>query len=52
MTGDMWHIDHCHKTGVVRGLLCDKCNKGVGLFDDDVDKLAGMIEYLMRERAT
>lgn len=47
-----WHIDHCHKTGVVRGLLCDKCNKGVGLFDDDVDKLAGMIEYLMRERST
>lgn len=47
-----WHIDHCHKTGVVRGLLCDKCNKGVGLFDDNVDKLAGMIQYLMQERAT
>lgn len=47
-----WHIDHCHRTGAVRGLLCDKCNKGVGLFDDDVDKLAGMIEYLTRERAT
>lgn len=47
-----WHIDHCHKTGVVRGLLCDKCNKGVGLFDDDIEKLAGMIQYLTQERAT
>mgnify|MGYP003442903592 FL=1 len=45
-----WHIDHCHRTGKVRGLLCDRCNKGVGLFDDDPAKLAGMIEYLTRER--
>jgi hypothetical protein len=47
-----WHIDHCHSTGVARGLLCDKCNKGVGLFDDSIEKLAGMIEYLSRERAS
>lgn len=47
-----WNIDHCHRTGAVRGLLCAKCNQGVGLFDDDVDKLAGMIQYLMQERAT
>ncbi len=47
---ETWHIDHCHRTGKVRGLLCDRCNKGVGLFDDDPAKLAGMIEYLTRER--
>lgn len=47
-----WHIDHCHDSLVARGLLCDKCNKGVGLFDDDIAKLAGMIEYLSRERAS
>ncbi len=40
------HLDHCHKNKTIRGLLCTRCNLGLGLFDDDVTKLQSAIEYL------
>jgi len=42
------HIDHCHNTGMVRGLLCSKCNQGIGLLGDSVDSLKKAIEYLSK----
>lgn len=43
-------IDHCHKTNKFRGLLCNKCNTGLGYFEDDVIKLENAIRYLLNER--
>jgi hypothetical protein len=40
------NIDHCHTTGIVRGLLCHRCNLALGHFDDSVERLEIAIAYL------
>lgn len=42
-------IDHCHKTGIVRGLLCNQCNAGLGMFRDNLSNLEKAIGYLRDE---
>jgi hypothetical protein len=44
-------VDHDHDTGKVRGLLCDNCNRAIGLMKDDVSVLRKAITYLERHNA-
>jgi hypothetical protein len=39
-------IDHCHATGKIRGILCSWCNRGLGVFEDNVQFLKNAIKYL------
>lgn len=43
---DKPHLDHDHKTGKVRGILCPTCNWGLGMFKDSIRNLASAIVYL------
>ena len=49
-TGTVWDlaVDHCHTTNKVRGLLCNACNRGLGLLDDSVEGLQRAVEYLKK----
>ena len=40
------HVDHCHSTGKVRGLLCGPCNMALGQVGDNIQTLENMIKYL------
>lgn len=39
-------VDHCHKTGNIRKLLCTRCNQSLGRMEDSIDLLQAMIDYL------
>jgi len=43
-------VDHCHTTGIVRGMLCSFCNTGLGYFRDEPNLLTQAATYLLKKR--
>jgi len=48
--GKGWHLDHCHTTNRVRGILCNNCNVGLVHFKEDLNLLKTAIEYLVKHK--
>lgn len=48
-TGRNLAVDHCHETNKVRGLLCVKCNRALGLLKDNPKTIANLFKYLTKE---
>ena len=44
------YIEHCHDTGLYRGLLCNSCNTGLGAFQDNIDTMLKAAEYVKENR--
>lgn len=44
------HVDHCHESGKVRGLLCHNCNCAIGLLKDDPQRIRRLLEYIEAHR--
>jgi hypothetical protein len=48
-TGRGFHVDHCHLTGQIRGLLCRGCNLALGNMKDDPVRLKRAVDYLNKQ---
>jgi len=43
-------VDHCHNTGDVREIICERCNIGLGLLYDDWERAKVLLRYLEKHR--
>ncbi len=45
-----YHVDHCHSTKVVRGILCNACNRGIGMLQDSVAIVQSALTYVTKHK--
>jgi hypothetical protein len=43
-------VDHCHTSNIVRGILCNTCNSGLGMFKDSQENLKSALKYLKKHQ--
>ena len=43
-----WHVDHCHDSGAVRGILCSSCNLALGRLGDSLEAIQRVLRYLTK----
>ena len=43
-------VDHCHNSETIRGLLCNNCNRAIGLLKDDIEVLENAVKYLKKHK--
>ena len=48
--GKRLSVDHCHETGIIRGLLCFECNTSLGKLGESVERLEAMIRYIKKHK--
>ena len=46
-----WHVDHCHRSGDIRSVLCANCNIALGQVNDSIEHLEKLISYLRKHKA-
>tara|TARA_R110000803_G_scaffold95949_1_gene164032 strand:- start:3120 stop:3554 length:435 start_codon:yes stop_codon:yes gene_type:complete len=46
--GNSWVLDHCHDKEIFRGWLCHKCNRAIGCFNDDIERIQRTLNYLKK----
>lgn len=46
-----FHVDHCHKTGKIRGLLCSGCNKALGYINDNLEQAKALVAFLEKHNS-
>lgn len=44
----VWVVDHDHENNIFRGHICHNCNRGLGVFQDNIDRLKRAIDYLSK----
>jgi len=47
---DNLRVDHCHTSGLIRGLLCSKCNFGIANFNDSLETITSALHYILIHR--
>lgn len=47
-----WSVDHCHTTGKIRGLLCNNCNRGLGMLGDTAERIQKALDYLKKSETS